>query len=120
MGSSVAQLTILAVMYYILVFIMIFALSYGGQFEGEAYSMQGSIGSANTSQLLNMSIEPESGWDYLIHSTGAFIDTYKFFTFGLDMGLGAFGNFFVTLLFGWLPGLVLSLLVLFAIRGGSG
>jgi len=118
--TSVAQLMILTIFYYILVGIMVFSLSIGGMFE-DTNTIQGSFNSLDDGgELLNLTLEPAGGWDYLTHTAGGFIDVWKFFRgFGLDLGLGGFGNFLVTLIFGWLPAMVSALLVVFAIRSGS-
>ena len=120
--ASVAQLVMLTIMYYILVGIMVFSLSMGGMFEN-SNMVQGSFNSGTEIEdLFNVSSQADypTTLTYITHTAAAFIDVFKFFRFlGLDLGLGGFGNFLVTLVFGWMPGLVSILLIMFAVRGGS-
>lgn len=71
---------------------------------------------SNLSASANLTSETTSS----VWTAGSlFIDMLKFYTLGLDLGLGGVGNFVVNFIFIVIPGIMLALFVVLAIRGGS-
>jgi hypothetical protein len=107
--------------YYFLLAIMVICLSFGGLLGGEETVTSGLVGITNYSgqagayNITTVIPETSSTWDI----AGAIWNWITFETVGLDLGLGGFGNFLVTFIFVLFPGLLLTVMIVLAIRGGS-
>jgi hypothetical protein len=113
--ASVATWVLGMIGYYSVLALFIVCLSVGGMLDSDT-SMNSTISTTYTNSS-GMDI-PDSASTWSIGSV--FWDLLSFYGFGADLGLGGFGNFMVTFIFMWVPSWIFVILMLFAIRNGSG
>jgi len=111
---STAQLVFILIGYSVMLGIMIAALSVGGQFENSNMIQGGSLQQIQSTFNVSEDVNPAS---VLLGSV--WLDVQKFSNFGIDLGLGGFGNFLVSFIFVWLPAFAMIILIYYSIRSGS-
>ena len=117
MASSTANWIFLLVIYFLVVIITVSCLSIGGILNPDIdIDTNSDVNSYSpNSSAINVTIPSSTS----VWGIGSIIgDVFGFFTFGVDLGLGAW-NWLVTLVFVYLPMIMLSLIVYFSIRSGN-
>ena len=114
--ANTANWIFLLIIYFVVVIIAVGCLSIGGVLDD-------SVNIATNSDV--NSYEPDSDINVTIPAStsvwgiGSVIsDVFGFFTFGVDLGLGAW-NWLITIIFVYLPLIMLTLIVYFSIRSGN-
>lgn len=114
--ARVATWLFLMIIYFVLISIMVGAMSAGGILtSSEQIETNPAINSWQPNTTASVTIpQSTSAWDlgdYLL-------DLFAFFTFGIDLGLGSW-NWIVTLLFVYIPLIMFLLLIYYSLRSGS-
>ena len=111
--ARVATWIILILGYYFMLALFVACLSMGNMLTDDEISSPPSL---NLSSNINSTAEvSSSSWGI----GKVFSDLLDYSLFGLDLGLGGFGNLMVNFIFLVVPGVIFILLVAFAIRSGS-
>lgn len=112
--ANTATWIITIVLYYLTVGLFVILLSLGNLTTTGHEVTAPTVNNLSTSLNLSSSVS-SSLWD----AASLPVDLIRYMVLGFDLGLGGVGNFIVTFIFGIVPGMILAILVYFAIRSGS-
>ena len=114
--ANTANWIFLLILYFIGIVILVGALSIGGVLDDTVdITTNSDINDYSPNANINTSIPASTS----VWGIGDLVeDLFGFFTFSMDLGLGSW-NWLITLLFVYLPLIMLTMLVYFAIRSGN-
>ena len=114
--ANTANWIFLLIIYFVVVIIAVGCLSIGGVLDDSVnIATNSDVNSYEPDSNINVTI-PDSA---SVWGIGDVIkDVFGFFTFGVDLGLGAW-NWLITIIFVYLPLIMLTLIVYFSIRSGN-
>lgn len=109
---SVAKMIIALLLYYVILGIGFSAMVYGGMITEER--MDNSITYAGSDYRINDTVTADE-----ITASNSLQTLLAFLTFDVDIGLPSFANWIVSIMFIWVPAIIMGLLIFYSLRSGG-